>query len=538
MDKANKDKNKVQKALGTVPDQNSANIYAAPNQATQTPAQKAAKAAALRASGYQPPGHPQQHMHQHPHHGSVTLPLTDVGGMKAPDGHSSMPGVLQQQGVTATGSNKRSTKKTDKKKQSPASPVYTSSGGVELGAGQSQANNNNSGIMNNQPPSPPKEYNELMELIDHSVDYDFTTAGTLLANEYMKDIDLDEEQRLLLYGNRSGPPNRNQQQQQLYPNTVVSSPPLGPSRIMGSSTRQAYRHDKTPSHAKPVGHARPGWGKTNIVTPHIAWARVQLAQTTSNTSFSFPTTAVTPAHMSDNITTKTPTLKWTNEDIAEKDTVLNFLSEATEIYIKTLLEGTIRASRQRQNLDGVRIWHRQHASSTGSNNKNDKSGTLAPPPLFLRLGCDVRRQHALAVGNAAKICQRMEEALMRKKPELPLVISAVITAPVPSSNQGAKGGDNDGGDSQNGARGVLNHETAFHATSMADLSKCVRIENAASRADLDAKRNFEIYGGKHSGAPPFGRVPKRPRLTATDLRNFLEQDPLFPYPRRGIRKVM
>ncbi|KAL3786438.1 hypothetical protein HJC23_011019 [Cyclotella cryptica] len=45
------------------------------------------------------------------------------------------------------------------------------------------------------------------------------------------------------------------------------------------------------------------------------------------------------------------------------------------------------------------------------------------------------------------------------------------------------------------------------AMSMADLSRKPPLKPAVVNADIHAKRKFEIYGGKHSGEPPLGRVP-------------------------------
>mmetsp|Transcript_33429 Transcript_33429/g.44316 ORF Transcript_33429/g.44316 Transcript_33429/m.44316 type:complete len:112 (+) Transcript_33429:2-337(+) len=77
--------------------------------------------------------------------------------------------------------------------------------------------------------------------------------------------------------------------------------------------------------------------------------------------------------------------------------------------------------------------------------------------------------------------------------------------------------------------------TSFeNATSMSDLSmKPTLSKKATSEADYHAKRSFEIYGGKDSGDPPLGRVPKKGIITARDFRACMD-DPVFPFKSRGI----
>ena len=50
-----------------------------------------------------------------------------------------------------------------------------------------------------------REYNELMEEVDHVVDYDWKSAAILLSKEYLNDINLDQEQNTILYGTNKPP---------------------------------------------------------------------------------------------------------------------------------------------------------------------------------------------------------------------------------------------------------------------------------------------------------------------------------------------
>jgi len=270
-----------------------------------------------------------------------------------------------------------------------------------------------------------REYNELMEEVDHVVDYDWKSAAILLSKEYLNDINLDQEQNTILYGT-----------------------------------------NKPPTHTVPpiLTDAQPrsrGWSKHNVVSSRVAWARVRQVESADR--------------------------RWHNEDVAERDPTLALLSEATEIFLKSLLQGAVSAARRRQNLDGIRLWHMQHAKTK--------------PPLSLRLGCDVHRQAALVDGNSAKVCHRMELALSRAK------IPRRITR-------------------------LDDPEVLYWATTMSDLSKRPKLEGAAEEADLEAKRKFEIFGGRASGAPPFGRVPKKSKLEIGDLM-YCVQDFSFPWQTRG-----
>mmetsp|Transcript_6903 Transcript_6903/g.10098 ORF Transcript_6903/g.10098 Transcript_6903/m.10098 type:complete len:82 (-) Transcript_6903:96-341(-) len=72
---------------------------------------------------------------------------------------------------------------------------------------------------------------------------------------------------------------------------------------------------------------------------------------------------------------------------------------------------------------------------------------------------------------------------------------------------------------------------------MGDLSKRLFPEtnisfDAVINTDLDARRSFEVYGGKDSGAPPLGRVPKKCKLTPKDFRCYVAQDSNLMKPRR------
>jgi hypothetical protein len=301
-----------------------------------------------------------------------------------------------------------------------------------------------------------REYNELMQLVDHAVDYDWTSAALLLGREAKTDVNLNTEQKRLLYGSRLVPP-------------VLMT-------TQGMETESAEPVTELPASMK-------GWGSRNVLSSRGAWARLRLREQREQLKqggnqqppvvggLQLPvapqTTPLDPPVVA-------PEAQWFNEDRAEQDKTLALLSEGTQMYLKSILQKSIVAARERENLDGIRLWHLQHGPSK--------------PPMSLRLGCDVNRQIAQAQGNAAKTVQRMEEALSRQ-------------TRVPAK-----------------ARQLDNDETLYNATSMSDLALRPELANAVEEADANAKRSFQVYGGKEATeTAPFGRLPKRAKVTAKDF---------------------
>mmetsp|Transcript_27332 Transcript_27332/g.39580 ORF Transcript_27332/g.39580 Transcript_27332/m.39580 type:complete len:377 (+) Transcript_27332:520-1650(+) len=367
-----------------------------------------------------------------------------------------------------------------------------------------------------------------MEVIDHAVKYNHSNAGLLLSPNLVQcDVNIHEEQWKLVYGD-IGDATKTQQGQQRPQQPSLQRPVLPVAAAASSSLPPALR----------------GWGKRNIVSARTAWARVRLPEqqqkqqndlknkfpslptkstwsTPQTAAFAISSTEVTattatdPSSSSSDTTLLSPSTAWVNDEKAEEDITLALLSEATEIYLKTILEGAVSAARSRQNIDGIRLWHQQHVGASsnastpaGSAPRTNENNKKKAPALSLRLGCDVKRQVALAQGNAAKTYQRMEEALSRRNNH---------------RYSSSKNNTN------------LKDITSFeNATSMSDLSmKPTLSKNATSEADYHAKRSFEIYGGKDSGVPPLGRVPKKGIITARDFRACMD-DPVFPFKSRGI----
>eukprot|EP00546_Thalassionema_frauenfeldii_P013348 CAMPEP_0178909154 /NCGR_PEP_ID=MMETSP0786-20121207/8336_1 /TAXON_ID=186022 /ORGANISM="Thalassionema frauenfeldii, Strain CCMP 1798" /LENGTH=632 /DNA_ID=CAMNT_0020581167 /DNA_START=121 /DNA_END=2019 /DNA_ORIENTATION=+ len=264
----------------------------------------------------------------------------------------------------------------------------------------------------------PREYNEFMEMIDHAVNYDWTTAPTLLAQKDV--VDLDTEQQNLLYGN--------------------ARPKISTDHKL-----------------------RRGWTDRNVVSTRTAWAKVRLPELDRNQASS------------------AMRYRWLNEERAEEDRTLALLSEASQIYIKDIFSKALECARQRENLQGIRLWHMQHSTKTDGNNES--------PPMGLRLGCDVSRQVALAEGNAALTVKRMEEALKRRK--------------------------------RNGTAEDV-EDYMSNATSMGDLACFPKLASSVEKADYHAKRCFEVSGGKDSSSPPLGRVPKQAKIMAEDFEMGME----------------
>lgn len=54
---------------------------------------------------------------------------------------------------------------------------------------------------------------------------------------------------------------------------------------------------------------------------------------------------------------------------------------------------------------------------------------------------------------------------------------------------------------------------------MSDLALRPKLGKTVVQAEIEGKRNFEIYGGKDSREPPLGRVPKFAKLEVVDFQN-------------------
>jgi hypothetical protein len=307
-----------------------------------------------------------------------------------------------------------------------------------------------------QPAQPDlREYAELMQLVDHATVVDWTTAGLVLGSEAK--LELGSEQAQLLYK----PP-------------AALEPPVPPTADLSET-----------------GFPIPGWSRRNLVSSRIAWARVRLPE---QRRIRHLASAANPSVGDGQLTLAAPSSQppaaanaqllelanrtaWHSDEAAERDPVLAALSEATEMYVKSVLEKAVFCGRQRLQLDGIRIWYEEPTDPSNE-----------PPPLGLVLGCDVTRQAARAAGNAALACKRMEEALERQEG-------------VPLSHR------------------TLDNETLSEASSMSEIALLPKLANGVDAADLEAKRQFEVYGGKLAQSePPLGRVPKRAKLEVVDFQ--------------------
>ena len=342
-------------------------------------------------------------------------------------------------------SSRRKSSTSTPKSKSSSTAAATAAAAAAAAASSAPAPAASSGTpQDKQPPEPeeipPREYTEFMEMLDHAIDYDWESAGLLLGSK--TDIQLSEEQRKLLYG---------------------------------TETPAQPKPKPEPKENEEADSLLKGWGKRNLLSERAAWARVRLRehraqrsnQVVGGGTLTLPGGAASPPPAA---------AAWVNEEKAEQDQTLTMLSEGCEAYIRDVLEKAIQCARQRQNLDGIRLWHQQHSTSTNTEK----------PPLAVRLGCDVSRQVAQAAGNAAMTCKRMEQALERQ-------------SDVPSRAR------------------VLEGETLVEATSMADLAMRPMLAKGVENADYHGKRSFEMSGGKEASEPPLGRVPKKAKLEVVDF---------------------
>jgi hypothetical protein len=374
-----------------------------------------------------------------------------------------------------------------------------------------------------------KEYHHLMEDLDHGRLIDIKCLPSILSKESISDFNLNEEQRFLLYQDR------------LLRDKVKEITDAAAGILSSDAVGSKLKEAGVPPLPSSLPEMYEGWSDRNVLSVRMAWAKVRLPEREmlikerakevrekatrdkpmgdppsedktegqlSKEEGVVPPVAVATGSMAPEAPTSAPVnspeneaslpsqklsppLKleddttnhvWFNEARASQDPTLALLSEATELYLKSAVKKAIGKSRLRQNLDGVRLWN-----TLLTRNADSKNGTVAaPPPAVIRLGCDVRRQVALAEGNAAKTYQRMEEAITNR---------------------------------------IKTHESAdpdtmiLESTSMADLSRKPPLKSAVQNANINAKRKFEVYGGKHSDEPPLGRVPKQARVLLQDMEN-------------------
>jgi len=330
--------------------------------------------------------------------------------------------------------------------------------------------------------------------VDHAFLIDVKSLPNILPKDNKLDLNLDEEQRILLYGDQ-----RRREKVRAVTDAAADALSAGVADGVLSEAGIPQLPWKLPA-------VYEGWGERNLVSVRTAWAKVRLPESelqqeerlqgekSIETEADVPTSSAenvisAPIITSKPIEEKAPTRLeddttnhvWHNDIRAEQDPTLALLSEATEMFLKEAIEKAVGKARLRQNLDGVRLWHTLHSHHADPSSTNGKQ-----PPALIRLGCDVRRQVALADGNAVKTYQRMEEAIGR---------------------------DNDTFhfEAEDPEKMVL------EATSMADLSRKPPLKSAASDADSEAKRRFEVFAGKDNQEPPFGKVPKKAKVILKDL---------------------
>eukprot|EP00985_Skeletonema_marinoi_P004827 scaffold2094_cov192-Skeletonema_marinoi.AAC.4 len=330
--------------------------------------------------------------------------------------------------------------------------------------------------------------------VDHAFLIDVKSLPNILPKDNKLDLNLDEEQRILLYGDQ-----RRREKVRAVTDAAADALSAGVADGVLSEAGIPQLPWKLPA-------VYEGWGERNLVSVRTAWAKVRLPESelqqeerlqgekSIETEADVPTSSADNVISAPSITSKpieeraptrleddTTNHVWHNDTRAEQDPTLALLSEATEMFLKEAIEKAVGKARLRQNLDGVRLWHTLHSHHADSSSTNGKQ-----PPALIRLGCDVRRQVALADGNAVKTYQRMEEAIGR---------------------------DNDTFhfEAEDPEKMVL------EATSMADLSRKPPLKSAASDADSEAKRRFEVFAGKDNQEPPFGKVPKKAKVILKDL---------------------
>jgi len=360
-----------------------------------------------------------------------------------------------------------------------------------------------------------REASKLMEKTDHTVSIDINSLPLMLSKEHKLEFDLVEEQRTLLYGDQT-------RCAKVKDIAKAASAALD-IQIEETKLKKAG--------VQPLPRRIPamydGWGKKNVLSARSAWARVRLPESEAwwvekvqrerrlgaanlsmcgcdgvedqvllglgsrivghgNTSLTIQEGSTAAPRIKDNTTNRV----WFNETRAEQDPTLALLSEATELFLKSTIEKVIGQARLRQNLDGVRLWHTLHARSSANPSSGSQADHETLPAALIQLGCDVRRQIALAEGNAAKTYQRMEEAIFHQNNIAHHTSDSAYDEP---------------------------NTMLLETTSIAESSKNHLLNSAAHTANVDAKRKYSVFGGMDSQEPPFGRVPKKVKVMLQDI---------------------
>uniref|UniRef100_A0A7S1FSE2 Uncharacterized protein n=1 Tax=Corethron hystrix TaxID=216773 RepID=A0A7S1FSE2_9STRA len=194
-------------------------------------------------------------------------------------------------------------------------------------------------------------YAEAMEALDGPVTCDFTAAADLLSAQHLPNIELDKEQEALLYGLPLPPKEERSEKQQPQKQAQqpkgkeelslsVPPPPLLPQLTKPPNTMLADAE-------KLIGKTNKfhGWSQRNIVSAKAAWTRIRQANGKMLKVSGKDTNKLLP--------------KWEGEEATGSDMLCTLLSEATQIFMRGVLEEAVSAARDRQNIDLMRIWHLQ-----------------------------------------------------------------------------------------------------------------------------------------------------------------------------------
>jgi hypothetical protein len=170
---------------------------------------------------------------------------------------------------------------------------------------------------------------------------------------------------------------------------------------------------------------------------------------------------------------------------SKNDPCCILLSAAVQEYMTKAMVRGIESARGRQNLDGLRLWYMQHMS--------DK-----PPPLGLKLGCDVKRQVARVMGDAAMLTSKMEDQLAKRST---------------GTREGTTTGEN-----QVTAIAIESSGT------MVDMAKKPVLSGGGDVARMQANEYYRVWNGSKNGGGVggrggliFGKVPLVGSITETDI---------------------
>lgn len=137
----------------------------------------------------------------------------------------------------------------------------------------------------------------------------------------------------------------------------------------------------------PIEDCHPSVPALNLLTPRMCFARLRL-----------------PPYSDWQNSPHAPSAPAYTPEAAANDPALALLSEALELFVTRLITGAVRSAQA--DLDPIRLLEAQRAAAAAPH--------VAPPPLAVRIACDLEKQVARQQHAAGMLVRRQELALAER----------------------------------------------------------------------------------------------------------------------------